>query len=157
MHINLKIGSLLLRKKGFVEHTAVYIGQGKVIHTIPETGVDIVSYEEFANNKNVNVIHVENLDVETLSSRIEMIFSGDTSYSLISRNCQHIAHYLINGKSNSSQLNWSAAGAAMGAFYGLTNGKNIWVSTILGGLTACLLYSATLKIDSTLPSMRATT
>lgn len=157
MHLNLKIGSLLLRKKGFVEHTGIYIGQGKVVHTVPETGVDIVSYEKFANNKDVKVIRVEHLDVETLSSRIKMIFSGDTTYSLISRNCQHIAHYLIHGKSNSSQLNWSAAGAGMGAFYGLVSGKNIWVSTIIGGLTACLLYSATLKTDETLLANTATT
>jgi len=156
MHHNLKIGSLLLRKKGIFDHTAIYLGQGRVVHTIPETGVDIVNYEEFANNQHVNVIHVEHLDVETLSLRLEEIFSGDTRYCLISKNCQHIAHYLINGTSKSSQLNCTVAGAALGVFLGLINEKNIYLSAIIGGITGCLLHSATLKIDNTLPAKSAT-
>jgi hypothetical protein len=157
MHNNLKIGSLLLRKKGIFEHTAIYLGQGRVVHTTPETGVDIVSYEQFANNQHVNVIHVEHLDVETLSLRLEEIFAEDRRYCLISKNCQHIAHYLINGTSKSSQLNCTVGGAAVGIFLGLINEKNIWFSAIIGGITGCLLHSATLKIDSTLPAIRATT
>ncbi|MGJ8691452.1 MAG: lecithin retinol acyltransferase family protein [Thalassotalea sp.] len=156
MHHNLKIGSLLLRKKGIFEHTAIYLGQGKVVHTIPKTGVNIVNYEEFANEQHVNVINVEHLDVETLSSRMVEIFAGDTRYCLISKNCQHIAHYLIYGSSKSSQLNCTVAGTAVGAFLGLINEKNIWIYALLGGLTGCLLHSATLKIDSTLPALRAT-
>lgn len=157
MHHNLKIGSLLLRKKGILEHTAIYLGQGKVVHTIPETGVDIVSYEEFANNQTVNVIHVEHLDVDTLSSRMEEIFAGDIRYCLISRNCQQISNYLIHGTLKSSQLNCTVAGAAVGVFLGLINEKNIWASAIIGGITGCILHSVTLKIDNTLPAMGAAT
>ena len=156
MHNNLKIGTLLLRKKGIFEHTGIYLGQGKVVHTVPETGVNIINYEDFANKQKVNVIHTENLDVETLTSRLEEIFSGDTRYCLISNNCQHIAHYLIHGSSKSSQLNCTVGGAAVGIFLGLINEKNIWFSAIIGGITGCLLHSATLKIDSTLPSIRVT-
>jgi hypothetical protein len=150
MNDNLKPGSLLFRSKGIVEHVGVYLGGGRVIHSVPETGVKVVLIKEFSNGKTIKIQEVESLDVETLSARIETIFSGSTEYCLTSRNCQHIANYLIHGTPISPQLKWIMLGGAFGSIFAAYRGGNPMLYLAGGALFGCFAYSSSLKYDQLL-------
>ncbi|GIU35991.1 lecithin retinol acyltransferase family protein [Shewanella schlegeliana] len=147
MNNNLKPGSLLFRSKGIVEHVGVYLGGDRVIHSSPETGVKVVLIKEFCKGKAIKVQNVEDLDVETLSARIETIFAGSTEYCLTSRNCQHIANYLIHGTPVSPQLRWALLGGVLGSLFATYRGSNSMLYLAGGALLGCLVYSGSLKYD----------
>ncbi len=148
MNDNLKMGTLLFRSKGVVEHVGVYVGFGRVIHTIPETGVNVVSIDEFGDGKSIRVVDVDDIDSATLSSRINEVLSGDITYSLSKRNCQHVANYIISGNKKSPQLRWSITSAIIAGCYAIHRGVNPAPYIAIGGLIGCLAYSTSISTKS---------
>lgn len=147
MSNGLKMGSLLFRSKGIVEHVGIYLGFGKVIHTVPETGIKVVGIKEFGAGKSVRIVKAEDVDEITLSTRIKELMSGNTEYSLSDRNCQHIANYILSGSKKSPQLRWSITAAAIAGIYALYRGNNPIPYLALGGLFGCLSYSLSLNTN----------
>ena len=147
MNNNLKRGSLLFRSKGIVEHVGIYLGFGKVIHTIPETGISVVSIKQFSAGKSIKIVKAENVDPLTLSARIKELMSGNTEYSLSDRNCQHIANYILTGNKKSPQLRWSITAASIAGIYALYRGDNPIPYLAIGGLFGCFAYSQSLQYE----------
>ena len=150
MNDNLKMGTLLFRSKGIFEHVGVYVGFGRVVHTIPETGVNVVSIDEFGDGNCIRVVDVDDIDSATLSSRINEVLSGDNAYSLSKRNCQHIANYIISGNKKSPQLRWSITSAVIAGCYAVYRGVNPTPYIAIGGLIGCLAYSTSINVESTI-------
>jgi len=150
MNNNLKMGSLLFRSKGIVEHVGIYLGFGKVIHTVPETGISVVSIKQFSAGQSIKIVKAENVDALTLTTRIKELMSGNTEYSLSDRNCQHIANYILTGSKKSPQLRWSITAAAIAGIYALYRGNNPIPYLALGGLFGCLSYSLSLNTRGTI-------
>ena len=108
----LRLGDLLYRSKGIVNHAGVYIGYGKVVHNTPNNGTTISSLAEFANNKPIYVTYVKDIDVDLLNQRLDMVLSQyPRAYDLISNNCESLANFLILGRKFSPQIKASVIGA----------------------------------------------
>ena len=150
MNDKLTMGSLLFRSKGIVEHVGIYLGFGKVIHTVPDTGVAVVDIKEFGDGKVIRIVGTDELDVETLSARINEVFAGDTDYSLSSNNCQHIANYILTGGKQSPQLRWTLTVALIAGCFALYRKQNPLPYLALGGIIGCLGYSISLEFDGVL-------
>lgn len=157
MHSKLKVGDLLYRSKGIVQHAGVYLGNGQVLHNQPEKGVNITSYSDYAQGENIKVIRTEATDVDLISKRLEEIISSDQDYSLLTNNCEHVAHYLINGRTKSSQLQAVIVGAFISAFIAYRYQKgNILLWASAGGVFTLLItqlfqqYDSSLHLDNSL-------
>jgi len=140
MKDTLKIGSMLFRKKGILEHVGIYLGCGRVLHTVPETGVAIVDIDEFGAGQKVRVQNTNEVDQETLTNRLFEILKSDQKYSLTKLNCQHLAHFMLTGIKRSPQLQAAFTSGLLGLIISLNNGKNPILYSGLGALMGCLLY-----------------
>lgn len=141
MKCNLKPGSLLIRSKGIVEHVGIYLGYGRVIHTVPETGIAVVNIEQFGAGRDIRTIKAENVDEPTLAARIKELVAGNKEYSLLSNNCQHIANFILTGSKKSPQLQWSFTCALVASLYAVYRRQNPLPYLAVGGLAGCIGYS----------------
>ena len=148
MNCRLRIGDLLYRSKGFVEHAAIYLGNNLVFHTSPTNGPEMLSLEDYSEGKIVKVIHTENSNIAVLKQRIQQIGLSTNRYNVVSDNCEHIASYLIHGRKLSPQLQATFCGIVVGLLLGQKMSKSgQFLLMLLGGLTGCYLSNATRKYD----------
>lgn len=159
MHSKLKPGDLLYRSKGIVQHAGVYLGNGQVLHNQPEKGINITSYSDYAQGEDIKVIRTEASDAGLISGRLKDIFSNDQKYSLLTNNCEHIAHYLISGRKKSPQLQAAIIGAFISAFiaYRYQKGNILLWASAGGGFTLLITqlfqqYDSSLHLDNSLTS-----
>jgi len=141
MHSKLKPSDLLHRSKGVIQHTGVYLGNGLVFHNLPEKGVIISSYAEFADGKEVNVTRVELTESKFLAGRLKEIINNDSRYHLFANNCEHVAHYLITGRKMSPQIQAIVIGLIFGGVACSQLKQENWLQWLAGGAVLGLVYA----------------
>ena len=133
----LRLGDLLYRGKGLVNHAGVYLGYGRVLHNTPDNGAAITSLPEYANNKPVYITYVEEIDVDLLNQRIDMVLSQyPCAYNLFSNNCESIANFLISGRKYSPQIKAFIIGSlitSLGVYLKTKDIKSALVGAAFGG------------------------
>lgn len=151
MHTKLKSGDLLHRSKGIVQHAGVYLGNELVLHNQPGKGVNITSYHDYSEGKEVNVTSAYSADIQQIASRLKDIIGNDNRYQLLTNNCEHIAHHLIHGKKLSPQLQGAMLGMAIsGGIASQVKNSNfpLWIAG--GALIGLVLSNLTQKYDYTI-------
>lgn len=148
MNCKLKMGDLLYRSKGLVEHAAIYLGNNLVFHTSPKNGPETLSLEEYSEGKVIKVIHTNESDVAILQGRIEQIMQSAKRYNVLTDNCEHLASYLLLGRKLSPQLQATAVGAIVGLIIGRNMSRGgVFLSVLLCGALSCIFANATRKYD----------
>ena len=148
MNTKLKVGDLLYRSKGPVQHAGVYLGGGLVLHTTPDTGLEVVTLEKYANGQDVKFIHVEMTDSHLLADRLSKILQGDRRFDFLGRNCEHVAYLLLSGRNWSPQLVAVLVGALFGGLLAYRTRNENWAAIMLVcGAAACVLCNLTRSYD----------
>lgn len=138
MNTNFKLGDLLYRRKGIVDHTAVYIGGNKVLHSSPAKGVEVLSVDDYSVGRKIRVISTSIENQFLLSERIRTILEIDPSYNILTSNCEHIAHFLISGRSQSPQKQIVIAATIISGVIAWKSGSKYWpLIAILSGAASC--------------------
>ncbi|MGB0664265.1 MAG: NlpC/P60 family protein [Pontibacterium sp.] len=155
MNTKLEMGYLLYRTKGVVQHAAVYLGNHKVLHNSPSGGVEIISYEEYAQDKEVKVVKTDHLNCEALKARLVLIFEQDLTYSKYLNNCEHIATLLIEGRKYSPQLRAAIISAILVGGLSLKTGKgNPLLLAGVGAIAGLFLVNTLREYDATIPAIK---
>lgn len=148
MNDKLKLGDLLYRSKGFVEHAAVYIGNNKVVHTSPEKGREVIDVEDYSAGQSIKVVRTNVDNQELLEKRLKEILSTSANYQLLTDNCEHLASYLLYGRKTSPQIQAAFCGAIVGLILGQK--MRTWERIALIAVTAmagCCVSNITRKYD----------
>lgn len=142
MERTLKPGNGLYRAKGKVQHAGTYWKDGKVVEHGPK-GVRVISYEEFADGQEVQVLANE-VALEVLELRIKIVLTVTGKYNFALNNCEHVASYLQTGSKSSEQVLLSSIGGSLGVALARTMGGNVWgqllglaVGAYVGHTLAC--------------------
>jgi len=113
-------GDIVSRRKGFVMHRGIALGDGRVLHNTPFRGEHICSEAEFRAGQR---LHVTRLD---RSARAHAVLHAQSSaigraYDLLNNNCEHTVSRAIGAEAQSPQLrSWIAGLAAGAAVFALT-------------------------------------
>ncbi|MDF9828544.1 cell wall-associated NlpC family hydrolase [Ereboglobus sp. PH5-10] len=112
-----RIGDILLRPKGLgiINHVGVSDGNGHVVHNLPSKGEHITTVEAFAEGKPVTVKST-GANPHSVLAKMRQILAHPKEYCLISRNCEHTASDIIQGKPRSEQLQAAIAMGIIGFF-----------------------------------------
>lgn len=87
------------------QHHGIYIGEGKVIAYLLDTGVTVCSWEQFVDGDTVTVyehddaLYSADKIVQRALSRV-----GEDDYNLVFNNCEHFANWCITGNAKSYQV-----------------------------------------------------
>jgi hypothetical protein len=107
-------GDIVSRRKGFVMHRGIALGDGRVLHNTPFKGEHICSEEEFSAGQRLYVQRMER------SARQRALLHAQTDsvgrpYHLLANNCEHTVTRAIAGEAQSPQLRGWVAGLVAGA------------------------------------------
>ena len=148
MYSNIKLGDLLYRSKGIVEHAGIYVGNSQVLHNQPSEGAVITSFDEFASGKKVKVTSTSATDHSSLAMRLNEMIGSNRQYNPLTNNCEHLASFIIAGRQMSPQVQASAIGSAIGVIIGTNAQKGHWLVWLAGGAIAGLMtYKLSQKYD----------
>lgn len=140
----LKAGMHVVAHRPLYQHHGIYIGDGKVVAYLLNTGVTIYSLDEFAEGDKVTVLVHDDAKfspeeiVERALSR-----EHEDHYSLVFNNCEHFANWCVTGEANSYQVREVAIAAASFAAALLLNPKAGKAARIGGGLALAALTTIT--------------
>lgn len=111
---NVLTGDLLMRAKwlNFVNHTGVAISPNRVLHNTPEKGEHVSTLEEFSQGKQVEVQRT-GADPLAVSQRAQKVLANPQKYDPISRNCEHTANEVAQGRAKSPQAIFWIFGVAL--------------------------------------------
>ncbi|MFT7651210.1 MAG: hypothetical protein ACI9ON_002568 [Limisphaerales bacterium] len=109
-------GDIVSRRKGFVMHRGVALGDGRVLHNTPFKGEHICSEAEFRDGKRLYVNSLEREDRHRALSRASA--ARRRGYNLLTNNCEHTVTRATQGRAESPQLrSWVVgSGFAVAAF-----------------------------------------
>ncbi|HEY9029769.1 MAG TPA: lecithin retinol acyltransferase family protein [Kangiella sp.] len=151
MYSKLKMGDLLYRQKGIVQHLGVYLGNKSVLHNSPSRGARVTTFEEFADKRQVKVRKISNVNQAELVGRLSEILGQNERYSLLGNNCEHIANYLLKGRGYSPQLQATIVGLIISGFLSYNSkSSNLYLSLALGAAAGLLTYNIGRKYDDVL-------
>lgn len=105
-------GDIVSRRKGFVMHKGVALGDGRVLHNTPMRGEHITTEEEFRAGKRVYVTRQERDARERALAHADRDPGG--RYNLLTNNCEHTVHRAASGEARSPQLKSWVLGLAIG-------------------------------------------
>jgi hypothetical protein len=107
-------GDIVSRRKGFVMHRGIALGDGTVLHNTPFKGEHISSEAEFSAGQR---LYVTRLDRE--ARRRALLHgerdAGGRGYSLLANNCEHTVSRAIGAEPDSPQLREWVVGLMAGA------------------------------------------
>jgi len=106
-------GDVLSRRKGFVMHRGIALGDGQVLHNTPFKGEHISTETEFGAGQRVYVTRIDR-DRRERALRHAQLDWASRPYSLVTNNCEHTVSRAIDGEAASPQLRAWAAGLAAG-------------------------------------------
>jgi len=150
--IDINIGDLLYRSKGFVQHVGIYLGNNTVIHNSPDGDIQEVSFECFAENKDVKVEKVELESISVLTNQLEIMRYSTEKYSVMNNNCEQFARKLIGMRPTSPQVTAVVAGAVLGALVSVVAEKSPLWSILIGGTLALAIANTNKKYDGVILS-----
>jgi hypothetical protein len=107
-------GDIVSRRKGFVMHRGIALGDGRVLHNTPFKGEHICSEAEFSAGRR---LFVTRLDREARQRALRHAESDETKrgYSLFDNNCEHTVTRAIGAEVESPQLRGWVGGLMAGA------------------------------------------
>jgi hypothetical protein len=118
-------GDIVSRRKGFVMHRGIALGDGRVLHNTPFKGEHICSEAEFSAGKRMYVTRLERGERE----RALLHASSDShgrKYSLFDNNCEHTVSRAIGREADSPQLRaWVGSLIAGAALLALTRSPSV--------------------------------
>jgi hypothetical protein len=107
-------GDIVSRRKGFVMHRGIALGDGTVLHNTPFKGEHISSEADFSAGQR---LYVTRMDRE--ARRRALLHAerdaGGRSYSLLANNCEHTVSRAIGAEPDSPQLREWVVGLVAGA------------------------------------------
>lgn len=128
-----KPGTILCRSKGPAVHYGNHLDEDKVLHTRPEHGCMITSFEKFADGQRIWAL---NTPVSAgYEARVTEVINR--SYDLVSDNCQHIANYVASGVYQSPQVTGAVVGAAMLTVF--SEKGSWWPRMVTGAVSGVIL------------------
>ena len=120
-------GDVLSRRKGFVMHRGIALGDGRVLHNTPFKGEHISSEADFRAGQRLYVTRLDRERRERALQHAESEVAG-RRYSLVNNNCEHTVSRAIGAQPESPQLQeWTA---------GLVAGITLFVLTRHPGVAA---------------------
>ena len=150
MKKKLKIGDILYRSKGIVEHAGAYFNNDKVIHNSPDGNVKICSVEQYAEGKDIKVVS-SRLSIEQahqFQQRAKKILSQAKEYNLVSFNCEQFVSEILKGTSSSPQIKGAAIGGIAGILMASSlKSKHTLYLTLAGALLGCTLVNSQRKYN----------
>ena len=105
-------GDIVSRRKGFVMHRGIALGDGRVLHNTPFKGEHICSEDEFRAG---HTLYVTRLDRAARQRALRHADFADRPYSLFNNNCEHTVYRAIGDEVESPQLRGWIAGLFAGA------------------------------------------
>ncbi len=106
-------GDIVSRRKGFVMHRGIALGDGRVLHNTPFRGEHICSEHEFRAGKRM---YVSNLDGADRARAVRRANHGSArSYNLLTNNCEHTVSRAATGRAQSPQLRSWVIGTGLAA------------------------------------------
>lgn len=106
-------GDIVSRRKGFVMHRGVSLGDGRVLHNTPFRGEHICSEEEFRAGRRM---YVSSRLHEARAPVIRRAHGSDRRrYNLLTNNCEHTVSRVTTGSANSPQLRSWLVGTGLAA------------------------------------------
>ena len=110
MHADYQPGDLLARRKGFVMHRGIALGDGRVLHNTPWRGEHVSSEREFRAGKRLRVYR---LDAAARQRALHAAEQASRRYNLFTNNCEHTVNRATSGTATSPQLQGWIAGAGV--------------------------------------------
>lgn len=108
----------LRRAKGLVQHHGLacvnMFGAGVTVVHLHPRGLIRDDFDTFAAGKLVFEVETEGFDLRAARNRLERLESGQWSFDLLTRNCEHLVNYVLYGKRRSDQVRVAALGLAIG-------------------------------------------
>ena len=107
-------GDIVSRRKGFVMHRGIALGDGRVLHNTPFKGEHISSEDDFSAGRRM---YVTRLDRTARQRALRHASSDDLNrkYSLFDNNCEHTVTRAIGAEVESPQLRAWVGGLVAGA------------------------------------------
>ncbi len=110
---NFRAGDVISRRKGFLMHKGIALGDGRVLHNTPFKGEHISSETEFRAGKRMYAANLERAE------RQRALRTADTrerrGYHLWKNNCEHTVTRATTGDARSPQLHSWVMGAGFAA------------------------------------------
>jgi len=111
------VGDFLTRPKlGFIEHVGIYLGSNTVVTNTPEKGEHRTTIEQFGAGQRIKVQPMK-ADPVSVAANAHRILSNPKKYNILTRNCEHTAHDILNGIAKSPMVAILAALALIGFLY----------------------------------------
>jgi len=104
-------GDVLSRRKGFVMHRGIALGDGRVLHNTPFRGEHVTTEAEFAAGKR---IYVTPLDPQHRRDVLARAARHGDGYHLFNNNCEHTVSRTVSGVPESPQLRGIVGGLLAG-------------------------------------------
>lgn len=106
-------GDILLRRKGFVLHKGIALGNGRVFHNTPIEGEHVSTEENFRAGHR---LYVTRLSANERRRTVHAVRSeSPRRYNLLTNNCEHTVTRARTGEASSRQLEAWAVGLGLGA------------------------------------------
>lgn len=152
MKQKLKIGDILYRSKGLVEHAGAYLDDNQVIHNSPDGDVEVCSVEQFADGKNIKVVAsgLSELQAQQFQERSKSKLDQSNRYNLFSFNCEQLVSEIINGEASSPQVKAAVLGGiACTILAKAADSKHTLWFALAGGLLGCAIVNTKREYDFT--------
>ena len=104
-------GDILLRWKDPVWHMGIYMGDGQVLHNSPGLGEQVTPYNVYAAGQQVKASQPDSTKRAEIMQRAWEIMKNPQDYKHLTRNCEHTAYEVVEGKAKSptvEKLAWIA-------------------------------------------------
>ncbi len=85
-------------------HVGRYMGNGKVFHNHWKNDAEIITFNQFANDKKVKVLDQGVQSPQEFTRRVQHLLALNKPYCPLSNNCEHAASYVSGGVASSPQL-----------------------------------------------------
>lgn len=109
-----------------------------VAHTTPSNNAHLSTYEEFCEGQQTICKQEYTSGLTHITERCITVIESNKIYSIFD-NCEHLATYILEGKSKSPQLRNSLVGVAAGAALGATISQDKTKGVLFGGAALGLL------------------
>lgn len=97
-------GDVLKRRKGIFTHKGIYLGNGRVVHSLPGKGVHLTSCAEFAAGHTIRIRQLSEARRLQVLQRLNEELSAGRAYDPFTNNCQHVVNRMRRGISFSEEM-----------------------------------------------------
>jgi hypothetical protein len=122
-----QFGDLLKTPRGVYAHYGVYFGGGLVLEFSGDRSKDVATakprvspWDRFSEGRPVYVVEHTTSSMKDIYARASHVHARQPRYNLIGFNCEHLARYVVSGKSMSRQSDnagWGIFGSLLLALF----------------------------------------